>query len=184
MNDVNKPNLVWKKCFRESNFASGRWDAFTFAVDVKCNVDLLSDKLADREESLRNPEFMHGSHAPGTSVRNNIDGFMAGLREAMQIVSDARNSSLPSDVSPIDLAVQKCEREKHVAQGRRDALFFTQDVNNALDRLFDKAIEQGKRLQDQHLLATSLVPGTSGRLYLDSYLATLEEVIRAVQEST
>lgn len=74
---------------REMFFAEGRYNAFVFASECKGNLSQLETEIRQTEESiteglLRNP---NGSMLPGMSPRIYKDGYLAGLKEAIQIVS-------------------------------------------------------------------------------------------------
>jgi hypothetical protein len=74
--------------FQNLLFSEGQTNAFRFAVECEGNLSILRSKLQEEEylisESLsRNPQ---GSMSQNASPRSNKNGFIAGLKEAIEIV--------------------------------------------------------------------------------------------------
>lgn len=83
----NFPSTVWSALWREALLADGRSDAFEFAL--KCEGDLiqLRDQVQETQELMSDPDMLKGPLAPGNGPRIYREGYLAGLKEAIDIVS-------------------------------------------------------------------------------------------------
>jgi hypothetical protein len=77
-------------------FAEGRYSAFVFASDCKGDIAQLEAEIREAENSIaeglsRTPQ---GSMAPGMSPRIYKDGYLAGLREAIQMIRELSQGEL------------------------------------------------------------------------------------------
>ena len=62
---------------------AGRLDAFTYALKVKGRIKKIEEEIEQTEELIASGI---GSSAPGTSTRIYRDGYLEGLKEALEIV--------------------------------------------------------------------------------------------------
>ena len=90
--DPNSSSLstqVWAALWRQALLADGRRDAFEFAL--KCDGDLaqLKSQVREIQRLMSDPDMLKGPMAPGNGPRIYREGYLAGLKEAMNMVSAA-----------------------------------------------------------------------------------------------
>lgn len=89
-----------QKAIRRASYnAGGRQAAWTFIVEQKWDIDAIRAKLADKEFSRDDPDTQHGSMAPGASPRLVIDGYIAALKEAIEIIESQQPDPILAQLS-------------------------------------------------------------------------------------
>lgn len=83
------PTKVWSALWKEALSTDGRSDAFAFALECDGDLPQLHDKLQEIEEMMADPAMLKGPLAPGNGPRIYRDGYLAGLKEAIAILSAA-----------------------------------------------------------------------------------------------
>src|SRR5438552_17445784 len=82
------PKQVDAALLHEMWYADGRVEALKYAWDCRNDLDQLRAKAQEVEENIRNPyPALKDRMAPGASTRVYQDGYLAGLKEAIDIVS-------------------------------------------------------------------------------------------------
>ncbi len=75
---------------REMWYVDGKADALKFSWDCQCDLERLRAEVHEVEERILHPsESMKGPMSPGASPRIYQEGYLAGLNEAIRIVSSA-----------------------------------------------------------------------------------------------
>jgi hypothetical protein len=79
---------------REELLSQGRHNAFLFALKCKGDVACLRAEIQATEEKIANPpEHLKGPMAPNASPRVYQDGYLAGLKDALKLLTQATNGS-------------------------------------------------------------------------------------------
>ena len=78
----------------EQHFSNGRNEAFSFALKCAANASMIMMEIEEAKQTIRerlrdNP---HGSMAAGSSPRSYQDGYISGLSDALQIITDSAQS--------------------------------------------------------------------------------------------
>jgi hypothetical protein len=84
-NMENMTRTKWKLRFL-SLHANGRMDAFDYAVTTSTDVKAIREKIAEEERYQSDPKWLAGAMKPGTTVRAYHDGYLTGLREALDVI--------------------------------------------------------------------------------------------------
>lgn len=73
---------------REEWLAEGRLNAFQFAIACQGDLDCILDEIRAREEVVAKlaADYPKGPMAPGASPRIYRDAYLAGLREACDLI--------------------------------------------------------------------------------------------------
>jgi len=73
----------------ERLLAEGRQDAFVFGGEARGDAEAVQAEIESVEEQIANPpESLRGALAPGASRRVYLDGYLQGLRDALQIIDN------------------------------------------------------------------------------------------------
>jgi hypothetical protein len=83
----NVPMQIKSMLRREALLAQGRSDAFQFAWDAKGDLSQLKAKVRETEDMINDPNLAKGSMAPGTTPHTYRQGYLAGLRDAIAIIT-------------------------------------------------------------------------------------------------
>jgi hypothetical protein len=80
---------VWAALWRQALLADGRSDAFEFAL--RCDGDLtqLKSQVREIQRLMSDPDMLKGPLASGNGPRIYREGYLVGLKEAINIVSAA-----------------------------------------------------------------------------------------------
>lgn len=92
---IYPPQIIWA-LYREKMLAQGRYDAFLFVQECKGDVALIQEKLTEYEDMIAHPTGIWvQALALDTSVRLHKDGFVAGLRDALRILTQTEHDPQP-----------------------------------------------------------------------------------------
>jgi len=79
---------------REELLSQGRHNAFLFVLKCKGDVACLRAEIQATEEKIANPpDHLKGPMAPNASPRVYKDGYLGGLKDALQILTQPTNGS-------------------------------------------------------------------------------------------
>jgi len=93
MNNSSNPetptNHFRKILFRPMMIASGRLDAFKFAIECEGDIAKLQEKLRDSEDILANPpDPLERAMKPNAGPGIYKEGYIEGLREAIKLLTN------------------------------------------------------------------------------------------------
>lgn len=160
-----------KRLRRESLMAGGRQEAWTFIVQANWDRSQLQEKLAEKEAHRVDPDFAKGSMRPGASPRLFIDGFIAALKDAIEI-----NDQVQS------IETSKAHRyAAYNAGGRQAAWTFIVEQEWDIDAIRAKLADKEFSRDDPDTQRGSMAPGASPRLVIDGYIAALKEAIEIIE---
>jgi hypothetical protein len=74
---------------REMWYTQGKFEAFEFILENTNNVKEIKARIQEIEERLTDPILIAGPMAPDTSTRISREGYLAGLKDALRIISSA-----------------------------------------------------------------------------------------------
>ena len=107
------PAHIRQGLLREELIAQGRCDAFAFVKECRGDVTCIKEKLAWYEDLIANPsDDWKGPLSPNASVRLHKDGYVAGLRDALKILTQPPHDSTHDPTQ----ATAQPPTELHVAQ--------------------------------------------------------------------
>src|SRR5439155_3526244 len=78
-----------------------RGEGLVFAWEQKGNLGEIAERMQEIESRIADPERLNDSMRPGTSTRIYAEGYLAGLKDAVAIISalpgNGRQSSPPPE---------------------------------------------------------------------------------------
>jgi len=74
-------------------YTQGKFEALEFVLENTTNLEQIKIEVQEVEEHLVNPVLLQGPMAPRTSTRLNREGYLAGLKEALNIISQTPSES-------------------------------------------------------------------------------------------
>jgi hypothetical protein len=93
-NDADWPIGILVALRREELLSQGRHDAFLFVLARKGDVACVRAEIQATEEKLANPpDHLKAMVKPNASPRVHQDGYLAGLRDALKILTQPPNGS-------------------------------------------------------------------------------------------
>lgn len=81
------PTPIRRALRKEVGLAQGRLEALEFVWDCAADLVKIREKIAELEELLFDPNRAKGSMAPGASPRVYREGYLAGLKAAVDMIS-------------------------------------------------------------------------------------------------
>lgn len=85
------PLVIKSALIRPTLLISGRYDAFQQAWKLDANLEALEQEVIESEEILNDPDLHDGPMKPGASPRTYREGYLAGLREVIDIIRNVNN---------------------------------------------------------------------------------------------
>ena len=185
--------------FRPTLLAEGRQTAFRFVWDNACDAPRILAEISDSEDMIANPD-MAGPMAPGASPRVFKDGYLAGLKDAVSLITGANTRPiLPSALPPpwfssdVQSALQQqverltlqsrsdVDDERHVANGQMEAGRFAQRCEADLIRLqAEVKAAKSKLFNPSERTQSGWEQYPQLRLYTQGYLIGLDEIIKLI----
>jgi len=164
---------------RKRLLTSGKMDAFRFAWESRYDLSLLRTEIHKTEEQISNPaEPLKGAMSPGASPRIYKDGYLAGLKDALRILS-AETDELRSGVR-IE-ALSALLHQMLLADGRMDAFRFAWETRGDLPQLQARMHEIEERIFNSPKTSNDiLLPGVGSGAYLEGYQAGLGDIVETL----
>jgi len=75
---------------REKWYALGKFEALEFVLENTNNTEQIKARIQEIEEFLSSPDLLEGPLPPGSSTRFSREGYLAGLKEALDIIANAK----------------------------------------------------------------------------------------------
>lgn len=184
-----------KLTFREMYWSGAREEAFGYVWENRNNLAAIEERLFEKEEALANPSRQTGSLAQGTSVRRYMEGFVGGVKDALNLL---RNDSYKEDNSKLAALFYQGILE---ARARYNAIVFAQnhdideirewtaEVERSTPDLFLVKVKETPietdtkdRVSDEKTLRNSITLRDSLDIYHRAYLEALKDVIKAAEK--
>ncbi len=174
---------------REEMFAQGRCDAFSFAMEHRGDASDIQAEIETFEDYVTNPpEALRRAMSPNTSVREHANGYIPGLKEALQIVLEGR-ASAPSngEASNVGLPEPLADRlnyEQTVSKGRSDAFLFARKCQGHIGVLRAAIVESEEfPSQASGTVKPDLSQRFSRRFYEEGYLSGLKDAVKILLQA-
>jgi len=68
----------------------GRFEAFENVLEHTNNTEQIKARIQEIEEFLSSPDMLEGPLPPGSSTRFSREGYLAGMKEALDIIANAK----------------------------------------------------------------------------------------------
>src|SRR5215210_3012134 len=128
-----------KLTFREMYWSGAREEAFGYVWENRNNLAAIEERLQEKEEALADPSRQTGSLAQGTSVRRYMEGFVGGVKEALDLL---RNDSHRENGSEDEKLAALFYRSILKARARYHAIVFAQNHDIAEMRDWASDVER------------------------------------------
>ena len=112
------PSAIQIALFREEMLAEGRYNAFVFVSKCRGDIACVQEKIAWYEDVLSDTNVKEKGHpfALNTSVRLHAEGFLAGLKDALEILTTNGESSKGQPRVTTEPSQPTVKRRKAVAE--------------------------------------------------------------------
>lgn len=199
---MNMEQDLGRYTFREKYKNGARGEAFAYVWEHRDDAATIQERIRGKEESLSDPSRQTGSLAPGSSVRLYMEGFVEGMRQALDLLAPASGNGRKKGSSTAELAVL-FYRSILEAKARFDAIVFAgthnieevegwvQEVEQSDPDLFLVKIKEqiietdtADRVSDEDALKSSIPLSDSLHIYYQAYLDGLRDVLEKAQETS
>lgn len=183
--------------FREMYWSGAREEAFAYVWETKDNLQAIEERLREKEEALADPSRHTGSLAEGSSVRLYMEGFVGGVKDALNLLrSESFQKNGPSRKLEASIYGEILESRakyhamifarEHDINEIRD---WTLEVERSTPSLFLVKVKESpietdtkERISDEQTLRNSISLGDSLDIYYQAYLGALRDVLKAAEE--
>ncbi len=173
---------IWSRATR----VDGRKEAFEYVLQVDGDVEQVTDRLRDEEEYLKR-RLTAGAREmqPGAGPRVYLDGYVAGLRDALGLLPSMKGPDASQAASRLQEALRTIRKETVLAQAKEDALQFASKSQGDLTALLNELSRAKNEIPASEAGANVATrPEPTDPVYREAYLAGIREAIELVTQMT
>ncbi len=160
--------------------AGGKREAWSFVVQKDWNLEFAKEQLADKEEFRAWPSIQDSQMAPGASPRIFVDAYIPALKEAIEIIEIQQIEPTVNGGS-LSETQKQLRYQQLSAGGCQEAWCFVVQCDWNLEDVRSQLADKEESRWDPTLQDNQMAPGVSTRIFIDAYIATLNEAIEIIE---